>query len=60
MSLDSALNPRRAIRRKKSSLEVEQEEERTLVSQSLMSLVEPRPNVGPACGGIEEILGGRA
>lgn len=41
-------------------VEVEQEEERTMVRDSLISLVEPRPEGGLACGSIEEILDGRA
>ena len=41
-------------------MEIEQEEERILVGDELMSLVEPRPSLGAAYGGIEEVLGGEA
>ncbi|KAF2161833.1 hypothetical protein M409DRAFT_27889 [Zasmidium cellare ATCC 36951] len=58
LSVSSAFNSRRAIRRKKSVVELEQEEERSLVGDELMSLVEPRPSLGLAYGGIEEVLGG--
>lgn len=50
---------RRAIRRKKSMVEVEQEEERTGVRPELTALVEPRPCGGASLGGIEEVLEGR-
>lgn len=32
--------------------------ERTLFDDALVGLVEPRPSVGPALGGIEEVLCG--
>ncbi|RMY86319.1 hypothetical protein D0862_10947 [Hortaea werneckii] len=50
---------KRAIRRKKSSVELEQEEERREIDDSLTGLVEPRPYAGPTLGGIEEVLDGR-
>ncbi|KAI6824398.1 hypothetical protein KC332_g8884 [Hortaea werneckii] len=50
---------RRAIRRKKSSVEMEQEEEQREIAGSLTGLVEPRPSAGPTLGGIEEVLDGR-
>lgn len=59
LSLCSAVNPRRVIRRKKSAVQLEQEEERSLVRDDLMALIEPRPSTGNACGGIEEVLSGR-
>ncbi|EMD00730.1 hypothetical protein BAUCODRAFT_20776 [Baudoinia panamericana UAMH 10762] len=48
----------RAIRRKKSVAEMEQEEERLFCSDALLRLVEPRPYAGPTLGGIEEVLDG--
>lgn len=48
----------RAIRRKKSMVELEQEIER-FEFDALVGLVEPRPKVGPAAEGIEEVLEGR-
>ncbi|KAI7159732.1 hypothetical protein KC349_g3922 [Hortaea werneckii] len=50
---------KRAIRRKKSSVELEQEEEQREIDDSLTGLVEPRPYAGPTLGGIEEVLDGR-
>ncbi|KAI6887235.1 hypothetical protein KC363_g1599 [Hortaea werneckii] len=50
---------KRAIRRKKSSVEMEQEEEQREIDGSLTGLVEPRPYAGPTLGGIEEVLDGR-
>ena len=42
-------------------VEIEQEEERSLVGDELISsLVEPRPSIGTTYGGIEEVLGGSA
>lgn len=49
----------RAIRRKKSSVEEELDEEQRLVDDQLISLIEPRPRVGNTLGGIEEMLDGR-
>lgn len=49
----------RAIRRKKSMVEAEQEEERRCVDGQLIGLVEPRPQIGATLGGIEEVLDGR-
>lgn len=49
---------RRVIRRKKSCVEIEQEQERWQFDGALVGLVEPRPRVGPALGGIEEVLCG--
>jgi hypothetical protein len=41
-------------------MEIEQDEERSLLSEELIfSLIEPRPRFGPALGGIEEVLSGR-
>ena len=52
-------SPKRAIiRRVKSVVDREQEEERESVPDALVSLVEPRPFAGPTLGGIEEVLGG--
>lgn len=50
---------RRVIRRKKSCVEAEQEEERMDFRPELTALVEPRPRVGASLGGIEEVLEGR-
>lgn len=50
---------RRVIRRKKSMVETEQEEERIGFRPELTTLVEPRPHVGTSLGGIEEVLEGR-
>lgn len=50
---------RRRIRRKKSCVEAEQEEERMDFRPELTALVEPRPRVGASLGGIEEVLEGR-
>ena len=52
-------DPRRVIRRKKSCVEIEIERERVEFDGALVGLVEPRPRVGPALGGIEEVLGGK-
>jgi hypothetical protein len=41
-------------------MEIELDVERTLVGDRILSIVEPRPSVGTAYGGIEEVLGGRA
>ncbi|KAF2722813.1 hypothetical protein K431DRAFT_40025 [Polychaeton citri CBS 116435] len=50
----------RAIRRKKSCVELEQEEERVTISTNLVSLVEPRPRlIGSVQGSIEEVLSGK-
>ncbi|KAI6911276.1 hypothetical protein KC318_g4843 [Hortaea werneckii] len=62
VSLTSWTGPggsKRAIRRKKSSVELEQEEEQREIDDSLTGLVEPRPYAGPTLGGIEEVLDGR-
>ncbi|KAI7212364.1 hypothetical protein KC333_g7154 [Hortaea werneckii] len=62
ISLTSWTGPggsKRAIRRKKSSVELEQEEEQREIDDSLTGLVEPRPYAGPTLGGIEEVLDGR-
>ncbi|KAI7204353.1 hypothetical protein D0869_01738 [Hortaea werneckii] len=61
VSLTSWTSPggKRAIRRKKSSVELEQEEEQREIDDSLTGLVEPRPYAGPTLGGIEEVLDGR-
>lgn len=40
-------------------VQVEQEEERDSYSGELVALVEPRPQVGPSLGGIQEVLEGR-
>lgn len=40
-------------------VEIEQEEERTCIADELVGLVEPRPEVGIALGGIEEVFEGR-
>ena len=40
-------------------VEVEQEEERNIFADELVSLVEPRPHVGSSLGGIQEVLEGR-
>ena len=50
---------RRMIRRKKSCVEVEQEQERFEFDGALIGMVEPRPRFGPALGGIEEVLCGK-
>lgn len=50
---------RRMIRRKKSCVEIEIEQERVEFDGKLVGLVEPRPWVGTALGGIEEVLGGK-
>ena len=42
-----------------SMMEVEQQEERNSVARELVTLIEPRPEVGPSLGGIEEIMEGR-
>jgi hypothetical protein len=47
------------IRRKKSVLELEHEEELLVMGDGLVGLIEPRPSYGPALGGIEEVLEGR-
>ena len=47
------------IRRKKSCVEIEQEQERVQFDVALVGLVEPRPRFGPALGGIEEVLCGK-
>ncbi|CAK4032348.1 Hypothetical predicted protein [Lecanosticta acicola] len=60
MSNISLNSSTRIIQRQKSMVEVEQEEERTLVNDFLISLVEPRPSIGPACGSIEAVLDGSA
>lgn len=57
-SLNSSSGSRRVIRRKKSAIEVEQEEEQR-IDESLVGLIEPRPYAGPTLGGIEEVLDGR-
>jgi len=49
---------RRMIRRKKSCVEIEQEQERFEFG-ALIGMVEPRPRFGPALGGIEEVLCGK-
>lgn len=55
-----ASQARRVIRRKKSMVEAEQEEERLGVFRpELTALVEPRPRAGVSLGGIEEVLEGR-
>lgn len=62
VSLSSSPRPQtagRAIRRKKSMVEVEQEEERDVFNGQLVGLVEPRPRAGVSLGGIEEVLEGR-
>ncbi|RMY66904.1 hypothetical protein D0863_08131 [Hortaea werneckii] len=59
VSLTSWSGGKRAIRRKKSSVEMEQEEEQREIAGSLTGLVEPRPSAGPTLGGIEEVLDGR-
>jgi len=59
LSLHSTVNARRVIRRKKSLVEVEQEEERVQFDGALVGVVEPRPYAGPALGGIEEVLNGQ-
>jgi hypothetical protein len=46
------------IRRKKSCVEIEQEQERFEFG-ALIGMVEPRPRFGPALGGIEEVLCGK-
>lgn len=58
LSLGSVFQSRRAIRRKKSMIEIEQEEEREHVGEAFVGLVEPRPSFGPALGGIEQVLDG--
>lgn len=40
-------------------VELEQEEERSMMGDEVLSLVEPRPRSGAAYGGIEEVLCGR-
>ena len=51
---------RRMIRRKKSCVEVEQEQERFEFDGALIGMVEPRPTrFGPAVDGIEEVLFGK-
>ncbi|GAB7355755.1 hypothetical protein MBLNU459_g6443t2 [Dothideomycetes sp. NU459] len=50
---------RNSIRRSPSSMELEIEEERLSAPEELISLIEPRPAVGPAVGGIEDMLFGR-
>jgi hypothetical protein len=47
------------IRRKKSCVEIEQEQERFEFDGALIGMVEPRPRFGPALGGIEEVLCGK-
>ncbi|KAM0723124.1 hypothetical protein Q7P37_001324 [Cladosporium fusiforme] len=54
----SGLSSRRVIRRKKSCVEIEQEQERCEFDGALVGIVEPRPRFGPALGGIEEVLCG--
>lgn len=51
---------RRVIRKKKSMAEMEQQEERERIGGELLTLIEPRPGVGVALGGIEEVLEGQA
>lgn len=53
------LDSRRVIRRKKSCVEIEIEQERYEFDGALVGLVEPRPAVGLALGGIEEVLCGK-
>lgn len=48
----------RVIRRKKSCVEIEQEQERFQFDGALVGVVEPRPRLGVALGGIEEVLCG--
>ncbi|SMR42928.1 unnamed protein product [Zymoseptoria tritici ST99CH_1E4] len=52
----------RPIRRRKSTLEMEQEEELLVMGDGLVGLIEPRPWGGLTLvvGGIEEVLEGRA
>ncbi|CZT16762.1 uncharacterized protein RCC_02597 [Ramularia collo-cygni] len=50
------LHPRRIIRRKRSTMEEQREEERLVMGDELVGLVEPRPSIGLA--NIEEILEG--
>lgn len=52
-------DPRRVIRKKKSCVEIEIERERVEFDGKLVGLVEPRPRVGLALEGIEEVLGGK-
>ncbi|KAK8196718.1 hypothetical protein M8818_006885 [Zalaria obscura] len=54
-----SLSIRSVIRRSPSSVELEQEEERRLCNDELLDLIEPRPSLGPAHGGIEDVLFGR-
>jgi hypothetical protein len=54
-----APDPRRMIRRKKSCVEIEQEQERFEFDVALIGMVEPRPRFGVALGGIEEVLCGK-
>jgi hypothetical protein len=50
---------RLVIRRKKSCVEIEQEQERFQFGGALIGMIEPRPRFGPALGGIEEVLCGK-
>ncbi|QIX02060.1 hypothetical protein AMS68_007577 [Peltaster fructicola] len=46
------------IRQQKSKVEIRQQEELQTVPSDLLGLMEPRPSVGVAQGGIEEVLYG--
>lgn len=54
----SIADSRRVIRRKKSCVEIEIERERVEFDGALVEIVEPRPRIGVALGGIEEVLCG--
>ena len=47
------------MRRSPSLMELELEEERRLCGDELLDLVEPRPALGCAAAGFEEVLFGR-
>lgn len=48
-----------SIRRSPSSIELEQEEEKTQTPEELLGMIEPRPFAGAAVGSFEDILFGR-
>jgi len=59
MSVNSFRQIRSIIRRKPSTVELEQEEERRDCTDELLGLIEPRPVAATYVGGIEEVLFGR-
>ena len=59
MSATSFRQFRNIIRRKPSTVELEQEEEKQSCADELLCLVEPRPEAPTCIGGIEEVLFGR-